>query len=846
MYATFVSRARQTNGTILVSLFLLSWTLLKRDWRAGELQVLLLALIIAVASITSIGIFTQRINLAIHDQSGQFLGADLLLSSPKPVSDNILQKAKKLGLQQSHNLRFSSVLVAHDTFQLAHVKAVDDDYPLKGAIKISAELFGESLDTNHGPIAGEVWLNSRLFNSLNVNIGDDIELGESLFKATAVLINDPGQSTSFIAIAPRLLMHINDVEKTNIIQPGSRLVYQYLFTGSRAQRKQFEKWLKPQLNPTQKLMGGKEGSSALNSALTRAEQYLSLASMLSVMLAGIAIAMAANRYSIRHYDQSALMRCMGTQQSQLIRLYTYQLLLVGLLASLIGCAVGYLSQQVLVLLLQDILPADLPMPPIAPFIIGFTSGLITLTGFSLPAIIRLKSVSPLRVLRRDILPMPVSSVFVYVLALCSVLLLMWWQSTNLRLTVMVMSGVILAVLFLSLLLLILFKSSKVFSHKLHGPWRLGLQQLIRHKSTSQLQILSFSLALMVLMIILLIRTDLITRWQASIPAQAPNHFIINIQPNEVSGVKQLLTQHSVDTENVFPMVRGRISHINEIPVMQRVDEESPLDESLKRELNLSWALHPQVNNEITQGRWWHKDDIGRPLISVEQDLAKRLNIKLFDSLSFTIADHKITAQVISLRSVQWDSFQPNFYILFPPEVIEDQPTSYITSFYLPANNKVFINKLVKAYPGLTVIELDVIMNQLKSILTQVTIAIEFVMGFVLLAGITVLLAAIQSSMDERIQNTLILRTLGAKKSYLQKTLLAEFVLLGLSAGLVAVLGSELIALGVYTQILGIQYSLHYWMWAAGPVSGVLLIIGAGYLSTRKVIMQPPIKSLQEL
>ena len=829
-----------------MNLFLLSLKLLKRDWRAGELQVLLLALIIAVTSITSIGVFTQRINLAINEQSGEFLGADLLFSSPKPVSEFIIKKAEQLELQHSSSLLFSSVVVAHNTFQLAHVKSVDANYPLKGQIKISTTLFGETVEKKQGPVPGEVWLSSRLFNSLNMNIGDNIELGESQLKASAVLIDDPGQTTNFITIAPRLLMNIDDIEKTRIIQPGSRVVYQQLFTGSTEQRKIFEQWIKPQINPTQKLIGGKEGSSALNSALNRAEQYLSLAAMLSVMLAGVAIAMAANRYSIRHFDMSALLRCMGIQQSQLIRLYIYQMLLIGFLASFTGCVMGYLSQQVLIVLLRDILPSQLPQPSPEPFVIGLISGLVTLVGFGLPAILRLKSVSPLRVLRRDMLPMPVSSIFIYMFALLSIALLMWWQSTNLALTLMVMLGVALAVLMLGILLSILFKTSKVFSKRLHGPWRLGLQQLIRHKTNSQLQILSFSLALMVLMIILLIRTDLISRWQESIPAQAPNHFIINIQPDEVTAVRKLLTQHNIETENIFPMVRGRISKINGIPVMELTDDELLLDESLKRELNLSWATQLQANNEITHGQWWQVGDNGKPLISIEQNLAKRLNVKLFDTLTFRIVDHEITAQVVSLRSVQWDSFTPNFYILFPDGIINDEPTSYITSFYLPVNNKIFINKMVKDFPGVTVIELDVIINQLKSILTQVTIAVEFVMGFVLLAGITVLLAAIQSTMDERIQNTLILRTLGAKKSYLKRILFAEFVLLGFSAGLIAVLGSELVAFGVYTQVLDIQYGLHYWMWLAGPVSGVVLIISAGYLSTRKVIMQPPVKTLQEL
>jgi putative ABC transport system permease protein len=829
-----------------MNLLALAWQLLKRDWHAGELRVLIAALIIAVASISSIGIFTQRINLAMLDQTGRFLGADLLLSAPRPLAEDMLAHATDLSLQTSQAMEFSSVLVAGDNFQLGQIKAVDTAYPLKGEIKLARQRFGDEQAVDHGPAPGEIWINSRLFNSLGIQMGDSVQLGESRLRVSAELRQDPGQASNVIAIAPRVLMHLDDVAATRVVQPGSRLKYQVLFAGPLPARNQFEQWLTPRLNPTQKLIGGKQGSPALNSALDRAEDYLALAAMLSVMLAGIAVAMAANRYSLRHFDQSGLLRCLGIKQNRLTALYALQLLIIGSLASLLGCLLGYLAQLGLVHLLRDLLPGELPAASARPYIIGFISGLITLTGFSLPAVLRLKSVPPLRVLRRDALPMPINAGLVYGLALFSIIGLMWWQSGNLLLTGAVLLGVLVAALLLALLSGVLMALGKRASRHMQGPWLAGLQQLVRHNRASQIQILAFGLALMVLMTILLLRTDLISRWQAKLPDRAPNHFMINVQADEVADIEQLLQRQGIASEGLYPMVRGRITHINEVPVMQTRSADAKQDNALKRELNLSWAAPLQDNNKITAGRWWRPDDRGQLLMSVEEELAQRLGIGLGDSLSFRIGARSLTARVASLRSVQWDSFQPNFFIIFPPGVLEDYPSSYISSFYLPASEKAFINTLVKQHPGVTVIELDAIMNQVKIILTQVTIAVEYVMLFVLLAGITVLLAALQSSMDERLHNTTILRTLGARKDYIRKTLLAEFCLLGLFAGIIAVLGSELGAWVMYSRVFNLDYSPHAWMWIAGPASGMLFITAAGYLSTRKVMHQAPMKTLQEI
>lgn len=828
----------------MINHFLLAWRLLLRDWHAGELKILLLALVIAVASMTSIGLFTQRIDRGMSNQSGQFLGADFLLQSSVVNDDYIATYANKSGLRTSNTISFSSVIVAHGEFQLTQVKAVDQHYPLRSEIKISNKMYGAEQAMNHGPAIGEVWLAPRLFSLLNIKLGESIELGEINLRVSAVLKHDPGQASSFVTIAPRLLMNSHDINKTGIIKPGSRVTYTTGFAGILKNRNQFERWLKPRLSSNQTLVGGTEGSQAINSAMDKATQYLSLASMLSVMLSGIAIAMTANRYGQRHFDQSALMRCMGASQKTIIQIFSMQLLILGMIASLLGCLIGYVSQEGLALLLNDFFATNLPAPGMLPLFSGFVSGLVTLTGFSLPALLRLKSVTPLRVLRNDLSPLPVSSLFIYGLAISSIIFLMWWQSDQFILTLLVVVGVAISVLMLFLFSWVLIYLSRIVLVFLNGAWKTGLQQIVRNRKENQLQMLAFGLSLMILMIIFLIRTDLIDRWQGQLPDEAPNHFVINIQSDEITAVQSFFSHKNIKTEGLYPMVRGRIIEINGKDVLETVPDKSQLDNALKRDLNLSWAHSLQGNNKVIDGKWWTSDDTGNQVISIEKGLAKRLKVSLGDSLTFSVADRRITATIKNVRSVQWDSFQPNFYIIFPDAVINDFPVSYISSFYIGATQKDILNSLVKQFPTITVLEIDAIMEQVKSIMVQVTTAVEYVMLFVLFAGLMVLVASMQSSMDERIQASVIMRTLGAKKTFLRKVQFSEFSLLGLFSGLLAVAGTEVVAFLLYSKIFDLDFELHLWLWVYGVIVSIVLILLINWVYMKKVIKQSPLQALR--
>ncbi len=823
---------------------MLAIRLLLRDWNAGELKVLLLALVIAVASMTSIGVFTNRIEHSMTDQAGQFLGADLLVKSSRVIDQSIIFKANEFGLRSSEAISFASVISVGDEFQLAHIKAVDKYYPLLSQVKIAHTLYGNDMLVSHGPAPGEVWLAPRLFSSLGITLNQLVEIGQIKLKVTAVLKQDPGENSSLIAVAPRVLMNIQDVINTGIVQPGSRVNYLNSFAGKQENRQRFEKWLTPKLTSTQSLIGGTENSEAISSAMQKADQYLSLASMLSVMLSGIAIAMAANRYGQRHFDQVALMRCMGATQTSIMKIFAIQLIALGSLASLIGILFGYLAQQGLVYILSDLFVRELPSPSLYPLIVGFLSGFITLGGFSYPTIMRLRQVSPLRVLRNDISPLNISAWIVYGLATLAVILLMWWQSGHLVLTLLVLLGTLSCIIILFVITSIMTKISSFLIPILKGPWKTGLQQIIRYKRENQLQILVFGLSLLILMTIYLIRTDLFDRWQAQLPDDAPNHFVINIQSYETDKVNSFFHEKSINSEGLYPMVRGRITHINDISISDDSTDKRQLDESLKRELNLSWSNVLQKNNSLIKGNWWDENDTGKQYISIEKGLARRLQVDIGDKLSFLIADRSIDVTIRSIRSVQWESFQPNFYILFPPGSIEQFPATYISSFYIEKERKNILNQLVKEFPTLTVLEIDEIMQQVRSIMQQVSLAIEYVMLFVLMAGTMVLIASMQSSMDHRNQNAIIMRTLGASSSYLRRALFSEFILLGLFSGILAIIGTEIISLLLYEQIFELDFQPHYILWLAGPVISISLILFISWIYMRHIPRQSPLKIMR--
>lgn len=822
----------------------LAMRLLLRNWRSGEQRILVAALVIAVAASTAIGFFTDRLGRGMANQSADFLGADLVLESPRPVEAGWLREARGRGLHAIETLEFANVVVSGEELLLAGVKAVQDGFPLRGEMRTAPAPFAADTATQTLPRPGEAWVAPRLLTNLGLQVGDAVEVGAHTLNITRVITFEPGGTANPFGIAPRLLMQMADIPATGVVQPGSRLTYQYLFAGREVDLAKFREWLEPRLGPSHELIGVKEGRRAVGSALERAERYLGLAVLAAIVLAGVAVAMAAKRYSERHFDMSAMLRCMGASQRDLLGLYIPQLLVVGLLASAAGCFLGWLAQYGLLYLLAGLLPAT-PSPPHAwPVFAGFATGLITLAGFALPPVMRLKDVPPLRVLRRDLMPLPSRAWLVYGAALCAIVAVMWRYTDSWPLTLSVLAGGIALAALFSLLALLLLLLSRHFNTRVGVAWRFGLNNLWRRRRSSVNQILAFSLTLMAMAVVALVRTDLLTTWQAQLPEDVPNHFAINILPDQVEEFGRFMEDAGVVTAQLYPMVRGRLVTINGTTVQKAVTKEERSDNALNRELNLTWTSELQEDNRILSGRWWQREDTAKPRVSVESQLAGRLEIELGDELGFSIGGQEISAVVTSIRNVKWDSFRPNFYMVFPPQVIEQFPATYMTSFKLTKEEKSMLRELVARYPAVTVLEMDRVIEQVDRIFRQVTLAVEYVLMFTLLAGFAVLFAVLQASQDERLYEGALLRALGGSRRQLRAGHLAEFTVLGGLAGLLAAMGTECLTWVLYSEVLHLEYSFHWLVWIFTPLTGALLIGAAGYLGTRSVVERSPMLLLR--
>jgi putative ABC transport system permease protein len=824
----------------------LALRLLMRDWRAGEQRILAAALVIAIAATTAISYFTDRLANGMLNSSAEFLGADLALVSSRRVDADWLDPARERELGIAETLEFASVVLHDEQLQLASIKAVDESFPLRGSMRTSQAVYAGDSATAGVPPPGEAWAAPRLMQALDLAAGDLVEVGETRLRVSRVLTFEPGQMRDVFGVAPRLLINMADVPATRVIQPGSRLSWQYLFAGPAVAVSQYREWVESRLQAGQELLGVREGRRALGTALERAERFLGLAVLAAIVLAGVAVAMAVRRYSERHFDMSAMLRCLGATQRDILAIFLLQLLLIGLLAGVTGCLLGWLAQWGLVILLADLLPAASAGSSLWPMLPGLATGLIILAGFALPPLMRLREVPPLRVLRRDLVPLPARSWLVYGMALLAVVALMWRYTQNWPLTLAVLAGSAAAVLVLALIGFGLLALGRRLSGRVGAAWRFGLNNLWRNRQSSISQVLAFGLTLMAMAMIALVRSDLLTTWQNQLPDNAPNHFAVNILPHEVDAMRDFLDGRGVPATKIYPMVRGRLVSINAVAVREAVTKEESNHNALNRELNLTWAGRLQADNAIVEGLWWLPGDAGRPLVSVESRLAERLGIRPGDELGFTVGSERITAGVASLRAVQWDSFRPNFYMVFPPGgVLETLPATYITSFYLPSGDKQLLVDMVRQFPAVTVLELDLIMAEVGRIFRQVTLAVEYVLLFVLLAGFAVLFAALQNSLDERLYEGALLRALGASRRQLRAGHLAEYTALGVVAGLVAAMGTECLAWLLYSEVMHLDYSFKWPVWIAAPLLGAVLVGCAGYWGTRPVLQQTPLTLLRE-
>lgn len=818
---------------------------LLRDARAGELRVLFFALLVAVAASTAIGYFGARLNGAMLLRATEFLGADLVVEGSSPAKPEQIQAGEALKLKHAQIVVFSTVIATDAGIQLSSIKAVDSVYPLRGELKSAADLY-QPEDVSRGPKPGEAWAEARLLPAVDLKVGDNIDVGSKTLKLTRVLTYEPDRAGNFYSLTPRVMINMADLQATGVVQPGSRVSYRDMWSGPPEALAAYRKAIEPGMEPHQEIKDARDGSQQIGGALGKAERYLNMASLVAVLLAGVAVALSAARFAVRRFDASALMRCLGLSRNEALVLFSLQLAMLGLLAALSGALLGWLAQLALFALLHDLLPATVPPGGVMPALAGIGTGLVALAGFALPPLAALGRVPPLRVLRRDMLPIPASSWLVYGAALLALGLIMWRLSLDLVLTFALLGGGVIAAVVLGGLLLMALKSLRRLLARASLPWRLGLGQLLRYPMAAAGQSLAFGLILLSMGLIALLRGELLDTWQNQLPKDAPNYFVLNVLPDQKDAFSQQISKLSPHAAPLYPVVPGRLLNINDKPVSDFVTKDSRGENATRRDLNLTWSANMPEGNTLTAGNWWsaNGETSATPGVSVEAKLADSLQIKLGDRLNFMIGGMSRDAVVTSLRDVNWDTFQPNFFIIFQPGTLQDLPTTYMTSFYLPAGNDKQIVELSRTFPAISILGVEALLEQVRSILDQVTLAVQFVLLFVLAAGIAVLFSGLQATLDERIRQGALVRALGAERALLIKARRIEFGLLGAVSGLLAALGCELVTFALYRYAFNLDWAPHASLLLL-PFIGALLVGGAGVFGTRRALNVSPLTVLRD-
>ena len=820
----------------------LALRLLVREWRSGELRILLAVIALAVASLTAVSFFTDRVRLSLSQEANALLAADLVLSADHPLEPAIAAEARRRGLSVAQTTTFLSMARNGEQARLAGIKAASPAYPLRGRLRIADAPFAPDRPAAGVPGPGQAWVDARLAGELGLRTGSRVRLGDSVLTVTAILSHEGERGGNFMALAPRLLMNQADLAATGLVQEGSRITWRVLLAGSPAALDGFRAWAEPRLARGQKLEGVRDARPELREVMDRAERYLGLAALLAVVLAAAAAQMILRRYLQRHFDQFALLRCFGGSRARLFRLYLIQFAGLGLLAGLLGSLAGLGAQQVLAALLGDALRLGLAAPSGRPFGLGLLTGLVLVLAFSLPTLQRLTGVPALRVLRRDLGPPRAGHLAGHGLGLLVVAGLLFWQANDARLGLIVLGGPTAAGVPAAVLIRLLWTPLAMLAERLPAAPRLGLLALRRRGWEATVQIMALSLGLLALLLLTLVRDDLLNAWRDKIPANAPNRFVINIQPDQVAPLRQWLTAHDVADAELYPMVRGRLTAINGQAVDPAAYEEDRARRLAEREFNLSALAELPPDNAISAGRWWQgAERIG---FSVEDGIAKTLGVGLGDTLTFDAGGLPLSGPVNSLRKVNWDSFRVNFFVVAPPGALDGLPASHITSFYLAPARGAVLAELVAAFPNVTVIDVDAVMTEMRTLMDRVSQAVQVVFLFSLGVGVLVLVAALYARRDERARAIGVWRALGASRRTVRAALATEFAALGLLSGSVAAAAASALAWLLAERVFDLPHAIDPAVWLAGLAGGLVLVLAVGLGATRGLLAAPPLAALR--
>ena len=823
----------------------LALRMLLRDWRAGELRVLALALVLAAGGVSSVAFFADRVRQALTREAHQVLGADVLMTADHAWAPEFRDEIVRRGLARAESVNFVSMARAGKEALLTAVKAVTPGYPLRGKLRIAPGLNTADAETDAVPPRGSVWLDAQMMAALKVRPGDAVELGRTRFRVGAVLTLEPDRGVSFMNFAPRLMMRLDDLPATGLVQPGSRISYQLLAAGERERVELFEQWARAHLGRGERIDSLENARPEVRAGLDRAQNFLGLTAMLAVILSAVAIALGTRRYTRRHLDGYAVMRCLGATQSRLFALFAWEFLLLALAASVAGCVLGFFVQNLVAWWLAALIPGTLPPPGPAPVLQGAATGLALLLGFALPPLLQLKEVPALRVIRRDVGPPRQSALAVYVLGFGAVFALLLWQAGELKLASYVFGGfagafgVFAAIGYGALKLIGRFGRAGSVS------WRYGLANLLRRPRENAVQITAIAVGLTAILLLTLIRADLLDTWRKRLPPDAPDRFLVNIQPEQREALSGFLERNGVKRPQTFPMVRARLVAINGRQVSAEDYSDQRARRQIEREFNVTHMSTLPPENKVTDGAWFGPGDLDRGAISVEYWIAERFGIRTGDALDFASAGRAFSAPVTSIRRLDWDSMRPNFFFITTPRLLEGFPASYITSFHAPPGDVLLTLRLSQAFPNVTVIDVGVILRQVQMVMDQLIGAVQLVFLFALAAGVLVLYAALLATQDERTHEAAVMRALGASRSQVLAAQRAEFAVLGAIAGLLGSLGATAIGWTLATRVFQLDFIWNGWIWLAGPALGLACIVLNAWAGARAALSRPPMAALRE-
>ena len=816
---------------------------LYRDWRAGELGLLALALIVSVASITTVSFFTNRVELAINQQSNELLAADFVVASSDEINPDRIKLANDLGLTTTELKLFRSVVVVNDQVQMVEVKVAQDKYPLRGELLVSDQPFATEYALQGKPKPGEVWVEPRLLQALKLKMGDAIALGAKTFTISKLIAYEPDRGGDFFRMAPRVIMADDDLAATLLLQPGSRVKNRLLVAGNREQVAKYTKAVEASQRAGEEFISLRSGRPEIRFAFERADFFLNIVALISVLLGSIATAMAAQRYTKRHIDTVAILRTNGVTQRKIFNLFLLEMLVFALVVSLIGCLIGYVAQYALTEIMSSLILETLPQPDFTPVLIGAVTGFIALLGFVMPPIWLLKQTPPIRVLRRNEKVSLFSKSFV-VIFVGTIFVLWVWRLGQGNVAQYILLGAVgtIAALYLTARLIV------YLLQPLRGlmgvSWRYGLANLTRRTDLSSLQITAFGLGIMFIILNSLIRTDLMGSWRNSMPTDTPNYFFTNVQKEQIPLIQQFFSSHQLEQPQFSPMTRGRLIQINGQEVNVENYEDPRARRLILRDFNLSWSKDLPEGNKIIKGRWWRPDEGGKPYLSLDPSIAEALKLKVGDKLKFDVAGTILDLTLLNTRGVDWNSFRVNFFSILPHGLLDGFPTNWVSSVHVSPDKAPQLVELVRTFPNITIIDVDVIISRIRGLMDRIASAVEYLLGFTLVIGIIIMLTAMQATQDERRHESALLHTLGASRKWILRSTLAEFALLGLVAGGIAGIAATITGYILALKVFKFPFTLTLTPTLTGMLAGMVVISLIGYLGTHKVLRQPPIDSFR--